>query len=64
LSNSQCTVTWGSSAVTGSGNLLTLALNLAFSPSFTADLIFYLAARDVNDLNNTNWQAMGAYTLP
>jgi len=60
LSNSQCTVTWGAGAVNGSGNSLTLSLNMTFSVGFFGRQIFYLAARDVNDLNNTGWQAAGA----
>jgi len=63
LSNSQCTVTWGASAVTGSGNNLTLSLSFTFSVGFGANQIFYLAARDGNDLNNTGWQSMGARNL-
>ncbi|HYW46098.1 MAG TPA: hypothetical protein VE959_24755 [Bryobacteraceae bacterium] len=63
VSNSQCMVTWGASPVTGSGNGLTLALNITFSAAFGGNRIFYLAARDVNDLNNTGWQAMGTRDL-
>ena len=63
LSNSQCTVSWGSSAVAASGNNLSLSLNIAFNSGFGPNLIFYLAARDVNEANNTGWQAMGTWTV-
>jgi len=63
ISNSQCTVTWGNNAVTSSGNNLTLSLNIGFHAGFGPDLIFYLAARDGNELNNTGWQAMGAWVV-
>ena len=36
-----------------------LALTISFSQAFGGDRIFYLAARDGNDLNNTGWQSMG-----
>jgi probable HAF family extracellular repeat protein len=60
LSNSQCsTVSWGSSPVTTAGTNLTLSLSIGFSPGFGPNLIFYLAARDWNDVNNSGWQASG-----
>jgi len=61
ISNSQCTVSWSNyspeAAVVQSGNNLTLTLRIQFAN--TVNQIFYLAARDVNGLNNTGWQAMG-----
>jgi len=60
IQNSQCTVSWGATPVAAGGNGLTLALNIGFSAAFGGNRIFYLAARDVNNLNNTDWQAMGA----
>jgi len=63
LGNSQCTVSWGNAAVTAAGNYLTLSLNIAFSPAFGGNRIFYLAARDVNEGNNTGWQTMGTWTV-
>ena len=59
LSNSQCTVTWGSNPVTASGNNLTLQFSIAFSAAFGPNLVVYVAARDVNEGNNTDWHAMG-----
>jgi hypothetical protein len=61
LSNGQCTVTWKNNAVTSNGNNLAVALNIGFSAGFGPNLIFYLAARDLNDANNTGWQAMGTW---
>jgi hypothetical protein len=63
LSNSQCTVTWGASAVAASGNSLSLSLNIGFGSGFGPKLIFYLAARDVNEGNNTGWQASGTWAV-
>jgi hypothetical protein len=63
LSNSQCTVSWGASPVAGSGNALALALNFGFSPGFAGNRVFYLAARDVNEGNNTDWQVKGSWTV-
>jgi hypothetical protein len=60
INNSQCAVSWANNAVTANGNNLSLALNIGFSTSgFGPNLIFYLAARDVNESNNTGWQALG-----
>jgi len=56
LSNSQCTVSWGNNAAIANGNTLTLALNIGFASGFGPNLVFYLAARDVNEANNTGWQ--------
>jgi len=63
LTNSQCTVSWGNSAVAASGNNLSLSLNIGFYSVFGPDLIFFLAARDTNEANNTGWQAMGSVTV-
>jgi len=63
LGNSQCTVSWGNAPVRGAGNDLTLSLNIAFSPGFGGNQIFYLAARDGNQGNNTGWQTMGTWTV-
>jgi len=62
LSNSQCTVSWGSSPVTASGNNLSVTLNLTFTPAFAGSRVFYLASREQNDANNTGWHAVGTWT--
>jgi len=63
VGNSQCTVAWGASPVTASGNSLALAFSITFTAAFDGNRIFYLAARDVNDLNNTGWEAMGTRAI-
>jgi uncharacterized repeat protein (TIGR01451 family) len=63
LGNSQCTVSWGSGAVSEAGNSLTLALSIAFSPAFGGNRVFYVAARDQNEANNTGWQPMATWTV-
>jgi hypothetical protein len=63
IQNSQCTVSWGTTPVNGVGNALALNLNIAFSLAFGGNRVFYLAARDRNDANNTDWQAMGTWTV-
>ncbi|MDP3000102.1 MAG: hypothetical protein Q8N47_21640 [Bryobacterales bacterium] len=40
-----------------------LSPNLAFGAGFAGDRVFYLAAPDVNELNNTGWQATGSWTV-
>jgi len=52
----------GTSAV-GSGNTLTLTVNLGFSPSFAGDRIIYMAARRNGDAFNSGWQAAGSLTV-
>ena len=37
--------------------------NIAFTAAFNGNRIFYLAARDVNEANNTGWQSMGTWTV-
>jgi hypothetical protein len=63
INNSQCTVTWESNAVMPNGTTLSLGLNISFNPGFGPNLIFYLASRDVSEVNNTGWQAIGTRTV-
>jgi sugar lactone lactonase YvrE len=63
LNNSQCTINASGSSVTASGNTLTLNLAITFSPSFTGNQVFYLAARN-NSTGNSGWQALGSVTVP
>jgi hypothetical protein len=58
LSNSQCTVSW-TNPLALNGNNVTITLVLTFNPSFDGNRVYYLAARDVNEGNNTGWHAMG-----
>ena len=64
MGNSQCTVNGVGSSASINGNTLTLTLNTTFGAGFAGNRVFYLAARDVNALNNTDWQAAGSRTVP
>jgi len=73
LSNSQCAVSWGNAPVSAGGPnpgsfpgpslFLALTLNIAFGPGFGGHRVFYLAARDSAEGNNTGWQAMGTWSV-
>jgi probable HAF family extracellular repeat protein len=63
LGNSQCTVIGAGSSMSGSGNILTLTLNMAFSPTFTGNRVIYMAARSNGDVLNSGWQAVGSRTV-
>jgi hypothetical protein len=58
IGNSQCTVSLAGSSATGSGNSLTLSLNINFSSSFTGNKVVYAAARDTAQ-SNSGWQTVG-----
>jgi len=63
VSNSQCTVAGASSVASGSGNTLTLILNLSFAAGFGGNKVVYLAAGDVAG-GNSGWQALGVWQAP
>ncbi len=63
VSNGQCTVNGANSSVGGSGTSLTLNLSMTFTAGFAGNKIIYLAARDIV-LNNSGWQALGAWGVP
>jgi len=63
LSNKHCAVYGMEPWASGSGNTLTLTLNVRFSSSFAGERIIYMAARDVAE-RNSGWQAMGRWTVP
>ncbi len=63
VSNSQCTIYGAGSFASGSGNTLTLTLNMSFQPAFAGNRAFYLAARDILE-HNSGWQVMGTWTVP
>jgi hypothetical protein len=63
LQNSQCTVSWGINPGGAGNNTLALTLNIGFTAGFGPNLIFYLAARDGQEANNTGWQSMGTWTV-
>jgi len=58
VGNSQCTVSLAGSSATGSGNSLTLSLNINFASSFTGNKVVYAAARDTAQ-SNSGWQTVG-----
>jgi len=63
VGNGQCTVMGTGSSAVGSGNTLTLTLNMSFSSSFAGNKIMYMAARD-NAQGNSGWQALGTWNVP
>ena len=63
IQNSQCLVTASGSSAQTSGNTLTLALNITFKSAFAGNRILYVAGRDQAGANNTDWQAVGTWTV-
>ena len=63
VSNSQCTVNSAGSSAVGSGNLLTLTLNITFKAAFAGSKAVYLAAGDLSGLNS-GWRTMGYHEVP
>jgi serine protease AprX len=63
VSNSQCTVYAAGSSAVGSGNTLTLNLNIQFKTAFAGSRVIYLAARDGSG-GNSGWFTQGAWTIP
>ena len=63
VSNSQCTILGSGSSAIGSGNTLTLNLNMAFNPSFSGNQVLFVAARDTAQ-NNTRWNTIGVHNVP
>jgi len=63
----QCTVnaagSSASGAPSGSGNTLTLVLNMSFTPAFDGNRVIYTAVRDMAEANNLGWQSMGTWTV-
>ncbi|MEZ5352265.1 MAG: chitobiase/beta-hexosaminidase C-terminal domain-containing protein [Bryobacteraceae bacterium] len=64
VSNSFCTLLGAGSSAVGTGNTLTLTLNIAFNQTtFASSHILYIAARD-RDGGNTGWSTSGVWTVP
>jgi uncharacterized repeat protein (TIGR01451 family) len=63
IRNSQCQVSGAGSSAAFSGNGLTLTLNLSFTAAFKGNRILYVAGRDRAEGNNTDWQAVGTWTV-
>jgi hypothetical protein len=63
LSNSQCTITGAGSSVSGSGKRLTLILNMTFKPAFAGRRIIWTATQNLSN-GNSDWQALGGWSIP
>jgi hypothetical protein len=64
VSNSQCQVNGTGSSAVGSGNVLTLTLNITFRAAFAGNQVVYLAARDAAGTGNSGWSTMGFHQVP
>ena len=63
IQNSQCSINAVGSSAVASANSLTLTLNTTFKPAFAGNRLVYVAGRDVAGGNNTDWQALGTWTV-
>jgi predicted chitinase len=63
LSNSQCQINLGASSVAGSGNSLTLSLNITFNAAFLGAKNMYMTATNAAGLSSS-WLSMGTWTIP
>jgi hypothetical protein len=63
IQNGQCQVKAFGSSAQANGNSLTLTLNLTFFAGFGGNRIIYVAGRDQAYGNNTDWQAMGTWSI-
>jgi hypothetical protein len=61
VENSQCRIAGAGSSAVGSGNTLTLTLNITLKPHFAGNRVFCLSAQDAS--TTSGWQAMGTYTV-
>jgi hypothetical protein len=64
LSNSQCALNASESAVSGSGNILTLRLALSFTPAFAGTQGIFMYADDRNGQTTPGRQQRGTWTVP
>ncbi len=60
IANSQCSLSGGTSSVTGSGNNLTVVAALTFQASFTGQRHIWMPAADYNNIS-TNWLVYGVW---
>jgi hypothetical protein len=63
IQNSQCQIEGAGSSATGSGDTLTLTLNVFFYEGFVGNQAVYSAARDSGGNNNTGWRALGTWSV-
>jgi len=63
IQNGQCSVNGSGSSVSSAANQMTLTLNISFTAAFAGNRVVYVAGRDRTDGNNTDWQALGTFTV-
>jgi hypothetical protein len=63
LENSQCSVSTGTSSVSGSGNNLTINLVLTFKQAFAGSKNIYMQVQNASAVL-TPWQSKGTWTVP
>jgi hypothetical protein len=63
IQNSQCQIVGAGSSAVGSGDTLTLTLNVLFYEGFVGNPAVYSAARDSGGNHNTGWQALGTWSV-
>ena len=63
VSNSQCAVSWGKAAASGTANILRLTLTVGFNQSFAGNKVIYMAAGNTAG-NNSGWQPLGVWQVP
>jgi hypothetical protein len=61
--NNQCAISGAGGSAISTGDTLSLTLNLTFKTGFAGSRIVYLAGRDSNGLNNTDWQPLGTLLI-
>ncbi len=64
VSNSQCAIRGTGSSAIGSGNTLTLALNMSFASTFDGSRVIYAAARNATETANSGWSTLGNSQIP
>ena len=62
VQNSQCSISGNGSSISGSGNNLTVTLNVTFNSSFAGNRILFTAAQST--AGNTGWQIGGTWNVP
>ena len=63
LQNSQCSINANTSSVSGTGNVLTVAVAVTFKPAFTGTIFATAYAYDSISLLSSNTQMMGMWVL-
>jgi sugar lactone lactonase YvrE len=60
--NSQCNISAAASSISGSGNALTITLQVTFSSTFAGNRTIFVAAQ--NGVGNSGWQSLSTVTVP